>query len=107
MLHGTPELILADINQSALEFRAVNAVLNDLSNSQMVFSDVLDAVEGEIGLPGRNNGRDIWRSTSTECGELMDVRLVPSKCGFCGVARLALRDQWTFTLTRANALVQT
>ncbi len=50
ILASRPELILADINQKALEYATVNAAINDISAVTVVRSDVLGSIGGEIDL---------------------------------------------------------
>jgi release factor glutamine methyltransferase len=45
-LTAQTELVLADINQKALAFSAINAVLNDVPSVQTVLSDILKGIEG-------------------------------------------------------------
>jgi len=51
LLQGAaPQLILTDINRSALRFSQINAVLNDMADVQIIESDLYAAVQGPFDL---------------------------------------------------------
>jgi methylase of polypeptide subunit release factors len=82
-LLGSPrELVLSDINHTALAFSAVNAALNDLPDIQTSFSDVLDGIEGEADLIIANppylvdEQQRLYRHGGGELGIELAVRIV-------------------------------
>src|SRR5215213_649206 len=47
---ASPEVILTDINHTALRFSRINAVLNDIPHVEAVESDLYDSVDGSFDL---------------------------------------------------------
>jgi methylase of polypeptide subunit release factors len=47
---ASPEVILTDINHTALRFSRINAVLNDIPHAEAVESDLYDSVDGSFDL---------------------------------------------------------
>ena len=94
VLGGGTELILADINRKALEFSAVNAVLNGPPNAQTILSDILVEIDGTADVIISNppylvdEDRRLYRHGGGELGITLALRiaeesmakLVPGGC---------------------------
>jgi methylase of polypeptide subunit release factors len=91
LLTARTETVLADINQKALAFSAINAVLNDVPSTQTVFSDILEGIEGGADIimanPPylvdedrrlyRHGGGDLGMSVALRIAQQSLARLVP------------------------------
>jgi methylase of polypeptide subunit release factors len=75
-------VVLADINRRALDYAAVNAELNGVSNVEFVESDVLRGVEGPIDLVISNppylidDDARVYRDGRGQFGEGLSVEIV-------------------------------
>ena len=89
LLNAT-EIVLADINRTALAFSAVNAVINGVPGAKPVFSDVLDGVDGDADLIIANppylvdDDRRLYRHGGGALGTQLAVRIAEAS-----LARLA------------------
>ena len=79
---GQIEVVLGDINQKALAFSEVNAVINDVPTAKVVFSDVLAGIEGDADIIVANppylvdDDRRLYRHGGGELGISLTVRIV-------------------------------
>jgi methylase of polypeptide subunit release factors len=89
-LLNAADIVLADINRTALAFSAVNAVINDFPGAKPVLSDVLDGVDGHANVIIANppylvdDGRRLYRHGGGARGIELAVRIAKA-----GLARLA------------------
>jgi tRNA1(Val) A37 N6-methylase TrmN6 len=75
-------VVLADVNDEALRFARVNAALAGRESIEVVHSDVLSGVEGEVDLVIANppyladDARRLYRDGGGTLGEALSVRIV-------------------------------
>ena len=88
-LPGEAEILLTDINRKALVFSAVNAAINDVACAKVLYSDILDELEGEADLIVANppylvdEERRLYRHGGGDLGVTVAARIVAE-----GLARL-------------------
>jgi methylase of polypeptide subunit release factors len=81
LLGKRAEVLLGDINRTALAFSAVNAVVNDVASAKTMFSDVLGGIEGLADIIMANapylvdDDRRLYRHGGGELGIALTVRI--------------------------------
>jgi methylase of polypeptide subunit release factors len=81
LLDAPSELILADINQQALTYSAINAILNDVPSPKIVFSDIFEAIDGDADIVIANppylvdDNRRLYRHGGGDLGISLALRI--------------------------------